>query len=112
MRNLSPSEVACKGRSRLSISTLANFLKPTGVGVARGSGVFSSHGLLPRYSSQRASASEVRGGTVFGIVQEFVQKWAISLAGPNYLGQEENSCYLPIIPERQARIATWVRSAR
>src|SRR5258708_8283624 len=45
-------------------------------------------------------------------MQGFVQKWAISLAGPNCLGQEENACYLSIIPERQAKIATWVRPAR
>ena len=87
-------------------------LKPTGVGVAHGSSVFSSHGLLPRYPSQRVSASEVRGVAVFGIVQEFVQQWAIPLAELNCLSQEENACYLSIIPERQAKIATWVRSAR
>ena len=28
------------------------------------------------------------------------------------LGQEGKTCYLSIIPERQAKIATWVRSAR
>jgi hypothetical protein len=28
------------------------------------------------------------------------------------MGQRKNSCYLSIIPERQAKIATWVRSAR
>jgi len=52
MGGLSPSELACEERSRLSGSTLANVLKPTGVGVAKPIRCFLSNDLLPRYRSQ------------------------------------------------------------
>lgn len=59
MRDLSSPELACEERSRKSPSTLANFPKPIGVAVAHGSSVFVSQDLLPRYPSQRVSASSV-----------------------------------------------------
>jgi hypothetical protein len=74
MGELSLSELACKEHPCLSSSIVANFLKPAGVGVAKPSRCFSSNGLLPRYASQKVSASEVHGLPFFARIPGLPRK--------------------------------------